>query len=177
VPRIGHVCVVGDRRPHLAALIVLEPAGLADDHAKQTSPRPSRRSTPPATPRADRVARDPPDPCSWRRAHRTLKLRRHRIIDKHSDTIAGSTTAMTRAPTISPASKASTGPDELARPEAQQTPRPPQEDMRRSTTDTSTLRRKQERFTPVPERGNGTGRVPARYRPTAAQTHVCRTPA
>ena len=89
-PTIGHVCVVGDGRPHLAALIVLEPPELAhDEHARATVAHAIAQIN---------AARDPrerlethtilPDP--WLPGDElteTLKLRRHRIREKHSETI------------------------------------------------------------------------------------------
>jgi long-subunit acyl-CoA synthetase (AMP-forming) len=90
-PSIGHVCVIGDGRPHLAALIVLDPPELATDtNAKATV--------------ADAIAhvnacRDPREQIEghailadpWlpgQELTETQKLRRHRILHKHSQTIA-----------------------------------------------------------------------------------------
>jgi len=89
-PRIGHVCVVGDRRPHLAALIVLEPAGLADDHAQANVAQAIAQVNATRDPR-ERIESHAILPDPWLPGDElteTLKLRRHRIIDKHSDTIA-----------------------------------------------------------------------------------------
>ncbi len=89
-PTIGHVCVVGDGRPHLAALIVLDPPELAGDTT-------ARRTVAEAVTQLN-AASDPreqieshailPDP--WLPGDElteTLKLRRRRILDKHADTI------------------------------------------------------------------------------------------
>jgi long-chain acyl-CoA synthetase len=89
-PWIGHVCVVGDRRPHLAALIVLEPAGLADDHAQAKVAQAIAQVNATRDPR-ERIESHAILPDPWLPGDElteTLKLRRHRIIDKHSDTIA-----------------------------------------------------------------------------------------
>jgi long-subunit acyl-CoA synthetase (AMP-forming) len=89
-PQIGHVCVIGDGRPHLAALIVLEPPQLATDTSAQARVADAIAQV--------NAARDPreqieshailPDP--WlpgEELTETLKLRRQRIHQKHSHAI------------------------------------------------------------------------------------------
>jgi long-chain acyl-CoA synthetase len=89
-PQIGHVCVIGDGRPHLAALIVLEPPQLATDTSAQARVADAIAQV--------NAARDPreqieshailPDPwLAGEELTETLKLRRQRIHQKHSHTI------------------------------------------------------------------------------------------
>jgi long-subunit acyl-CoA synthetase (AMP-forming) len=89
-PTIGHVCVVGDGRPHLAALIVLEPPELANDqHAQTTVAEAIAQVNTTRDPRerieSHTILRDPWLPGD--ELTETLKLRRGHIVHKHSDTI------------------------------------------------------------------------------------------
>ena len=89
-PSIGHACVIGDRRPHLAALIVLEPPELANDQEARarvgqaisqinTSLDPRERIE------SHAILHEPWVPGD--ELTETLKLRRRRILEKHSETI------------------------------------------------------------------------------------------
>jgi long-subunit acyl-CoA synthetase (AMP-forming) len=90
-PAIGHVCVVGDNRPHLAALIVLEPPELASDkHARTTVAQAIDEVNATRDPR-ERIQKHSILPDPWLPGDElteTLKLRRRRILDKHSATIS-----------------------------------------------------------------------------------------
>lgn len=89
-PTIGHVCVVGNGRPHLAALIVLEPPELANDqHAQTTVAEAITQVNTTRDPR-ERIESHTILPDPWLPGDElteTLKLRRRRIVHKHSDTI------------------------------------------------------------------------------------------
>lgn len=89
-PQIGHVCVIGDRRPHLAALIVLEPPDLATDDQIQATVAEAIAQV--------NATRDPREQIeahlilteSWLPGDElteTLKLRRQRISEKHAQII------------------------------------------------------------------------------------------
>lgn len=87
-PTIGHVCVVGDGRPHLAALIVLEPPELANDqHAQTTVAEAIAQVNTTRDPRerieSHTILRDPWLPGN--ELTETLKLRRGHIVHKPSD--------------------------------------------------------------------------------------------
>ena len=93
-PSIAHVCLIGDRRPHLAALIVLErpKAELAHDkHARSMVEQAISHINSGLDPRKhhDRIAHavlsqpwSPGDELT-----ETLKLRRRHIATKYADTI------------------------------------------------------------------------------------------
>jgi long-chain acyl-CoA synthetase len=89
-PSIGHVCVVGDRRPHLAALIVLEPPELGnEEHARSLVGQAISQINASLDPR-ERIESHAILPEPWLPGDElteTLKLRRRHILDKHSDTI------------------------------------------------------------------------------------------
>jgi long-subunit acyl-CoA synthetase (AMP-forming) len=89
-PSIGHVCVVGDGRPHLAALIVLEPPELGnDEHARSLVIHAISQINADLDPR-ERIESHAILSKPWLPGDElteTLKLRRRRIHDKHSDTI------------------------------------------------------------------------------------------
>ena len=91
-PTIGHVCVVGDRRPHLAALIVLEPPELAnDDHAQANVAHAIAQVNATHDPR-ERIEMHTILPDPWLPGDElteTLKLRRRRILEKHAQAITG----------------------------------------------------------------------------------------
>jgi long-subunit acyl-CoA synthetase (AMP-forming) len=90
-PTIGHICVVGDSRPHLAALIVLEPPELANhEQARATVAEAIAQVNAARDPR-ERIESHTILPDPWLPGDElteTLKLRRHRILDKHSDTVS-----------------------------------------------------------------------------------------
>ena len=91
MPPIGHVCVVGDCRPYLAALIVLEPPELANDEHAQTTVAEAIAQVNAARDPRERIETHAILPDPWLPGDElteTLKLRRHRIHDKHSETIA-----------------------------------------------------------------------------------------
>lgn len=89
-PSIEHACVVGDGRPYLAALIVLEPPELGHDErirslVGQAISRINARLDP-----RERIGSHTILPDPWLPGDElteTLKLRRRRILDKHSETI------------------------------------------------------------------------------------------
>jgi long-chain acyl-CoA synthetase len=89
-PSIAHVCVVGDARPHLAALIVLEPPGLGSDpHARRLVEQAICQVNSSTDPR-ERIQAHAILPEPWRPGDElteTLKLRRRHILDKYSQTI------------------------------------------------------------------------------------------
>lgn len=89
-PSIAHVCVVGDGRPHLAALIVLEPPELGNDkHARSQVGRAIAHTNASLDPReriqSHAVLSEPWLPGD--ELTETLKLRRRHILDKHAKTI------------------------------------------------------------------------------------------
>ena len=89
-PAIGHVCVVGDRRPHLGALIVLEPPELGNnEHVRSLVGRAISQINASLDPReriqSHAILSEPWLPGD--ELTETLKLRRRRILDKHSETI------------------------------------------------------------------------------------------
>ena len=87
---IGHVCVLGDGRPHLAALIVLEPPELGnDEHIRSLVCQAISQINASLDPR-ERIGSHAILSEPWRPGDElteTLKLRRRRILDKHSETI------------------------------------------------------------------------------------------
>jgi long-subunit acyl-CoA synthetase (AMP-forming) len=90
-PAIAQVCVVGDGRPHLAALIVLEPPQLASDTSAQASVAQAiAQVNAPRDPR-ERIEAHAILPDPWLPGDElteTLKLRRQRIVQKHSRAVA-----------------------------------------------------------------------------------------
>jgi long-chain acyl-CoA synthetase len=90
-PTIGHACVVGDGHPYLAALIVLEPPEIANDkHARTIVARAIAQVNATRDPR-ERIETHAILPDPWvpgDELTETLKLRRRRILDKHSDAIS-----------------------------------------------------------------------------------------
>ena len=87
---IGHICVLGDGRPHLAALIVLEPPELGnDEHARAMVSQAISRINAGLDPR-ERIESHTILSQPWLPGDElteTLKLRRRRILEKHSATI------------------------------------------------------------------------------------------
>ena len=89
-PSIGHVCLVGDGRPHLVALIVLEPRELAnDEHVRSLVGNAIAQLNASLDPRerieSHTILSEPWLPGD--ELTETLKLRRRHILDKHSGTI------------------------------------------------------------------------------------------
>jgi long-chain acyl-CoA synthetase len=89
-PLIGHVCLVGEGRPYLAALILLEPLELASDpNAAAKAADAIERLNAASDPR-ERIQRHTILTAPWlpgEELTETLKLRRKRIAQKHADTI------------------------------------------------------------------------------------------
>jgi long-subunit acyl-CoA synthetase (AMP-forming) len=89
-PAIGYVCVIGDGRPHLAALIVLEPPELGnDEHVRSLVGQAISQINASLDPR-ERIESHAILSEAWLAGDElteTLKLRRRRILDKHSETI------------------------------------------------------------------------------------------
>jgi long-subunit acyl-CoA synthetase (AMP-forming) len=89
-PLIGHVCLVGDGRPYLTALILLEPAELASDpQALAKVADAIERLNASSDPR-ERIQRHTILTAPWlpgEELTETLKLRRRRIAQKHAETI------------------------------------------------------------------------------------------
>ncbi|HEY4811714.1 MAG TPA: long-chain fatty acid--CoA ligase, partial [Solirubrobacteraceae bacterium] len=90
-PLIGHVCLVGDGRPYLSALILLEPPELASDpRAAARVADAIERLNAAGDPR-ERIHRHMLLTAPWlpgEELTETLKLRRKRIVEKHADAIA-----------------------------------------------------------------------------------------
>lgn len=89
-PSIAHVCLVGDRRPHIAALIVLERPELAhDEHTRARVEQAIRQVNAGLDPR-EQIKAHAILPAPWSPGDElteTLKLRRRHIADKYADTI------------------------------------------------------------------------------------------
>jgi long-chain acyl-CoA synthetase len=89
-PGIGHVCVIGDGRPHLAALIVLDPPEIGSEHRQRANvaeaiTQVNSTRDPREQIRSHAILTDP-----WRPGDElteTLKLRRERILEKHATAI------------------------------------------------------------------------------------------
>lgn len=89
-PQIAHVCVIGDRQPHLAALIVLDPPELANDPHAQTMVDEAITQVNVAQEPRERLEAHAILPRPWLPGDElteTLKLRRQRIHQKHAHTI------------------------------------------------------------------------------------------
>ncbi len=89
-PSIAHVCLIGDRRPHLAALIVLEQPELAHDkHARSMVEQAISHINSGLDPRehiaSHTILSQPWSPGD--ELTETLKLRRRHIATKYADTI------------------------------------------------------------------------------------------
>jgi long-subunit acyl-CoA synthetase (AMP-forming) len=89
-PQIAHACIVGDGRPHLAALIVLEPPQLGEDRlacamVDQAIAQVNATRDPREQIETHAILTDPWLPGD--ELTETLKLRRQRILGKHSQTI------------------------------------------------------------------------------------------
>jgi long-chain acyl-CoA synthetase len=89
-PSIAHVCLIGDQRPHLAALIVLEQPELAHDaHARSMVEQAISHINSGLEPREQIVSHTILSQ-PWSTGDElteTLKLRRRHIADKYADTI------------------------------------------------------------------------------------------
>lgn len=89
-PQVGHVCVVGDGRPHLAALIVLDPPELANDDRTRAAVAEAIAQVNAARDPRERIEAHAILPDPWLPGDElteTLKLRRGHIAHQHSDTI------------------------------------------------------------------------------------------
>jgi long-subunit acyl-CoA synthetase (AMP-forming) len=87
---IGHVCLVGEGRPHLAALILLEPPKLASDPGAVTQVRQAIERLNAASDPRERIQRHTILTAPWlpgEELTETLKLRRTRIAEKHAVSI------------------------------------------------------------------------------------------
>jgi long-chain acyl-CoA synthetase len=90
-PRIGHVCLVGEGRPYLSALILLEPPQLASDPQATAQVADAIERLNAAGDPRERIHRHTILTQPWLTGDElteTLKLRRQRIVEKHADTIA-----------------------------------------------------------------------------------------
>jgi long-subunit acyl-CoA synthetase (AMP-forming) len=101
-PSIAHACLIGDRRPHVAALIVLQPPELAhDQHARSQVEQAISHINADLDPRqqikSHAILPEPWSPGD--ELTETLKLRRHHILNKYEHTINqlyGRTTVTTK---------------------------------------------------------------------------------
>lgn len=89
-PAIAHTCLIGDRRPHLAALIVLDPPELAHDprvraQVQDAIAQVNATRDPRERIKTHAILAEPWTPGD--ELTETLKLRRRHIHDKHADTI------------------------------------------------------------------------------------------
>lgn len=89
-PSIAHVCLIGDGRPHIVALIVLQPPGLArHEQARwqvaQAISQVNARLDPREQIRSHAILPEPWSPGD--ELTETLKLRRTHILRKHEDTV------------------------------------------------------------------------------------------
>jgi long-chain acyl-CoA synthetase len=90
-PLIGHVCLVGEGRPYLSALIVLEPLQLVSDPKATAQVADAIELLNAAGDPRERIHRHTILTQPWlpgEELTETLKLRRKRIAEKHADTIA-----------------------------------------------------------------------------------------
>jgi long-chain acyl-CoA synthetase len=89
-PLIGHVCVVGEGRPYLSALILLEPPELASDPKVTAQVADAIERLNAAGDPRERIGRHTILTAPWlpgEELTETLKLRRQRIAQKHADAI------------------------------------------------------------------------------------------
>ena len=89
-PSIAHACLIGDRRPYIAALIVLQPPELAhDQHARSQVKQAISNINADLDPRqqikSHVILSEPWSPGD--ELTETLKLRRHRILNKYEQAI------------------------------------------------------------------------------------------
>jgi long-chain acyl-CoA synthetase len=90
-PLIGHVCLVGDGRPYLTALILLEPPQLVLDASVAAHVADAIRHVNDASDPRERIQRHTILTAPWlpgEELTETLKLRRTRIVEKHAEAIA-----------------------------------------------------------------------------------------
>jgi long-chain acyl-CoA synthetase len=90
-PLIGHVCLVGEGRPHLTALILLEPPQLASDASVAAQVADAIQHVNADSDPRERIQGHTILTAPWlpgEELTETLKLRRRRIAEKHADTIA-----------------------------------------------------------------------------------------
>jgi long-chain acyl-CoA synthetase len=89
-PLIGHVCLVGDGRPYLTALILLEPAELASDSQALAQVTDAIQCLNASSDPRERIQRHTILTAPWlpgEELTETLKLRRGRIVQKHAEKI------------------------------------------------------------------------------------------
>jgi len=89
-PSLGHVCVVGDGRPHLAALIVLEPPELRNNEPARTLVGQAIAQLNASLDPRERIEAHTILAEPWLPGDElteTLKLRRRQILNKHSEAI------------------------------------------------------------------------------------------
>jgi long-chain acyl-CoA synthetase len=90
-PLIGHVCLVGEGRPDLTALILLEPPQLVSDPNARAEVADAIQHLNASSDPRERIQRHTILTAPWlpgEELTETLKLRRTRIAEKHADTIA-----------------------------------------------------------------------------------------
>ncbi len=90
-PLIGHICLVGEGRPYLAALVLLEPSELAADPTAQAQVADAIERLNASSDPRERIRRHTILIAPWlpgEELTETLKLRRKRIAERHADTIA-----------------------------------------------------------------------------------------
>jgi long-chain acyl-CoA synthetase len=89
-PLIGHVCLLGEGRPYLTALILLEPVELASDPRALAQVADTIQNLNASSDPRERIQRHTILTAPWlpgEELTETLKLRRKRIAQKHADTI------------------------------------------------------------------------------------------
>jgi long-subunit acyl-CoA synthetase (AMP-forming) len=89
-PSIAHACLIGDQRPHIAALIVLQPPELAHEHqarsqVEQAISHINADLDPRQQIKSHAILSEPWSPGD--ELTETLKLRRQHILDKYEHTI------------------------------------------------------------------------------------------
>jgi long-chain acyl-CoA synthetase len=89
-PSIAHACLIGDQRPHIAALIVLQPPELAHEHqarsqVEEAISRINADLDPRQQIKSHAILSEPWSPGD--ELTETLKLRRQHILDKYEHTI------------------------------------------------------------------------------------------
>jgi long-chain acyl-CoA synthetase len=89
-PLIGHVCLFGDGRPYLVALVVLEPVELAADPDAVAQVAEAVRALNAASDPREQIRRHTILGTPWlpgEELTETLKLRRRRILEKYATQI------------------------------------------------------------------------------------------
>lgn len=89
-PLIGHVCLVGEERPYLVALILLEPIELASDPQALAQVADAIQLLNASSDPRERIQRHTVLTAPWlpgEELTETLELRRRRIAQKHAEAI------------------------------------------------------------------------------------------